>query len=235
MWTSWIGRHRIDLLSTWTIALLLCTLGEANAAVTTVSSNNAAAWQLSSTVDVFDASPWPGASLPAGSSFTLPAVGGNSAAGLGILSGSGVTYYRTAFLLPAFGSITADVSALADNNIQIFVNGHELALYGTDLSGFSRSPFHLFIDTSGAVINGYLGGSSFSQISSPFAAADWNSGTTNEIELAIRNLSGGDSGGFVFNATLTTTAAVVPVPEPESYAMLLAGLGLLGFVVRRRK
>jgi len=24
-------------------------------------------------------------------------------------------------------------------------------------------------------------------------------------------------------------------PEPESYAMLLAGLGLLGFVARRRK
>lgn len=28
---------------------------------------------------------------------------------------------------------------------------------------------------------------------------------------------------------------ISPVPEPETYAMLLAGLGLLGFVVRRRK
>jgi len=26
-----------------------------------------------------------------------------------------------------------------------------------------------------------------------------------------------------------------PVPEPESYAMFLAGLGLLGVVARRRK
>jgi hypothetical protein len=28
---------------------------------------------------------------------------------------------------------------------------------------------------------------------------------------------------------------VSSVPEPETYAMLLAGLGLLGFIVRRRK
>jgi hypothetical protein len=26
-----------------------------------------------------------------------------------------------------------------------------------------------------------------------------------------------------------------PVPEPESYAMLLAGLGLMGTIARRRK
>ncbi|WP_310462033.1 PEP-CTERM sorting domain-containing protein [Sphaerotilus sp.] len=31
-----------------------------------------------------------------------------------------------------------------------------------------------------------------------------------------------------------SVTAVTPVPEPESYAMLLAGLGVLGFVSRRR-
>jgi hypothetical protein len=30
-------------------------------------------------------------------------------------------------------------------------------------------------------------------------------------------------------------AAVGSIPEPETYAMLLAGLGLLGFIARRRK
>ena len=29
--------------------------------------------------------------------------------------------------------------------------------------------------------------------------------------------------------------AVAAVPEPETYAMLLAGLGLMGYVARRRK
>lgn len=39
-------------------------------------------------------------------------------------------------------------------------------------------------------------------------------------------------GGY---ALFRTAAAVVAVPESESYAMFLAGSGLMGFVVRRRK
>lgn len=35
--------------------------------------------------------------------------------------------------------------------------------------------------------------------------------------------------------TTTSTPVSSPVPEPETYAMLLAGLGLLGFTARRRK
>lgn len=31
-----------------------------------------------------------------------------------------------------------------------------------------------------------------------------------------------------------STQGIRPIPEPESYAMLLAGLGLMGAVVRRR-
>jgi hypothetical protein len=41
-----------------------------------------------------------------------------------------------------------------------------------------------------------------------------------------------DHDDFVVGASL---ANVAPVPEPRIYAMMLAGLGLIGFSVRRRK
>ena len=44
---------------------------------------------------------------------------------------------------------------------------------------------------------------------------------------------------WAFDVLNVNSAVVVPpvtaVPEPESYAMMLAGLGLLGFLARRRK
>jgi hypothetical protein len=37
------------------------------------------------------------------------------------------------------------------------------------------------------------------------------------------------------NANFTTTAGVVPVPEPGTIAMMLAGIGVLGFTAARRR
>ena len=39
---------------------------------------------------------------------------------------------------------------------------------------------------------------------------------------------------YAFTMTVTEAGSVTPIPEPETYAMLLAGLGLLGVAVRRK-
>ncbi|MBK9019737.1 MAG: PEP-CTERM sorting domain-containing protein [Sulfuritalea sp.] len=45
----------------------------------------------------------------------------------------------------------------------------------------------------------------------------------------------GTLGSGVFNTVAQDQLYLAPIPEPETYAMMLAGLGLIGFVAGRRR
>ena len=47
--------------------------------------------------------------------------------------------------------------------------------------------------------------------------------------------SGGDGNTSFFVSSLDVSTPVAPIPEPETYAFMIAGLGLVGFIARRRK
>jgi hypothetical protein len=77
-----------------------------------------------------------------------------------------------------------------------------------------------------------------------FADAIFTSAYTDPVYLVMYSQFGmhgtspngmGSNAGFEEWATRSAANAVAPIPEPETYAMLLAGLGLLGFAAQRRK
>ena len=71
-------------------------------------------------------------------------------------------------------------------------------------------------------------------------AFSWNFGgspTVHTVELAAGSyyyaVLAVAGGGAAYS--INSAAAVTAVPEPETYALLLAGLGVVGFVAKRRK
>lgn len=61
------------------------------------------------------------------------------------------------------------------------------------------------------------------------------------VNMGIPGYSGGStmfqagSGDLPYIAAFQIEGSLAAIPEPESYAMLLAGLGMLGYAARRRK
>jgi len=83
----------------------------------------------------------------------------------------------------------------------------------------------------------YLGGFT-AHAGNVFDLFDWGSlsGTFGEVHLP--GLSSGltwDLSRLYVDGSISVRALTAPVPEPETYAMLLAGLGLVGWQLRRRK
>lgn len=62
-------------------------------------------------------------------------------------------------------------------------------------------------------------------------ATNWTAGSTLWVRWTDVDNTGADHGLAIDNVTLSVTA----VPEPGTYAMLLAGLAAIGFVARRRR
>lgn len=88
-------------------------------------------------------------------------------------------------------------------------------------TGIGKSGFVFGLDAAQAALAAtFIGGSSTS-------FADFRIG----LGSTLTNVAGGPETFYAVNAGGVTT----PVPEPETYALLLAGLGVVGFVARRRR
>jgi len=94
-------------------------------------------------------------------------------------------------------------------------------------------------------LEGELSGSTLTAFNSDAQAVNWASvaktqgASWSDVgRVRILNLydtRSGTPGNFTYSGNHQDQLYIVPIPEPETYAMLLAGLGLLGFAARRRK
>lgn len=133
-------------------------------------------------------------------------------------------------------SLRVVFNALEPGNALNSINltGLTLGVYntaGTQVFSASIPQTYAFADTfTGAGNSGFVFGltdASLTQLASVF-----NSSLRVGLTASATNATGGFETFFVGNAA---TAVTPPVPEPESYAMMLAGLGVMGFIALRRR
>ena len=60
-------------------------------------------------------------------------------------------------------------------------------------------------------------------------------GSLGPVTIAIDAPPTLSSAGATIYGTMTATVTMTPVPEPATFALLISGLGAIGFVARRRR
>lgn len=150
---------------------------------------------------------------------------GHAASGINGLSGvsgsSGVDYgaaYSFEFLSPTNSAIPATT-----NYFSITPD-----LWGGSFNTVTLSAF----DNS----NQLIGSGSFVENVGSLGTLELNGiGAFHKVVVAV-SLANPNSGGIGMDlVTFGDLTAIAPVPEPETYAMMLAGLGLLGLAAKRRR
>lgn len=107
------------------------------------------------------------------------------------------------------------------------------------------------LSTVQSSVSNFLGGITGSSYSVYSTGADHLVGTADDVFVSSHGFTAGNfdtlaAGSYFFKVTGTSSSQVaaysigaaataVPVPEPETYAMLGAGLAAIGFIVSRRR
>ena len=108
-------------------------------------------------------------------------------------------------------------------------------------AAFTNDVYHdVFLSTNNGVVKFYLDGSA----QAAFATTVMNVDSNNLMNFFLDNVVGGGQNEYssgsvatirLYDAALGEIPPVPGVPEPQTYALMLAGLGVVGAIARRRK
>ncbi|HEY1019922.1 MAG TPA: HYR domain-containing protein, partial [Sediminibacterium sp.] len=122
----------------------------------------------------------------------------------GLYGLNGVRFFRKTFTLNNLTDIKATLQVAMDNGVQIFINGVAVALKGNMGNTFNgANPVKAVLNSTGANVNGGVGGQAFDNITNTNASSLFVVGT-NEIVLALANCDGTDRGAISFKAVIET-------------------------------
>lgn len=171
------------------------------------------------------------------------ATGGNPDGRLNVTTISGPLVYGTAIF-----TSTATLNVLQGESFDFSVD----VLAGPGSYGAGQA-IQLLVEQNGAIYGNFLDTTGSHATWNTFSASgtfdqsafsrligagpitpDFSGGTLTRFGFAAGNESSGTLTQYYDNFSLTSPA-IAPVPEPETYALLLAGLGLVGFAARRHK
>lgn len=148
-----------------------------------------------------------------------------SSASLGAIASSVPTSFNAASTSAGPFSDVFSFSLSATSSVGVSVMNLPVAgLFNTiftSASLFSNPDGVLFNGDDSLVTPGTLSSNAFSFSSAPVGAGSYY--------LNVSGIGNGPQGGL-YNGSISVAA----VPEPETYAMLLAGMGVMFFIARRR-
>lgn len=170
-------------------------------------------------------------------------LGGYAANGSAVAQWGGLYLTGTNSGLNVFNITTADLTgknnfvlnAPAGSIALVNVTGSSASMMnqGFSLQGIDRSRV-LFNFVDGASLS--LGGIGINaSILAPRSSVNFNNGQLNGTLIAANFTGNGQINYAPYAGGLLTSNASAPVPEPSTWAMLIAGFGALGFALRRRR
>lgn len=162
----------------------------------------------------------------------LGTAGAHAATGpgdLGILDVPGTTFLGNTVIDAFSDSFTFEVASSASFGAQLlsinFYDIYEIDSFRTSLWEGAK----LLAEMVDPISNG---GSllSYSYVGFDYSLLE----TQTAYELRVEGVGSGSYGGF-YKGNITLSSAVSPVPEPEIYAMMAIGLGVMGWAARKHK